>query len=133
MEAFVGEGLTDPDRPASLANLSTGREIAARSGTHQRNEMEFVLLTATHTLFDELLTPPFVPFWPKDGLCRGAPPEELDKTVLLGLSARHHWSRNRRRHRLPEEIIRKTGEKYREALALIGRRPVDRTGKNDYA
>ena len=70
-------------------------------------------------LIDELLTTDSSRFWPADGYKPGKTPESYDKQYvrdyLLGLP----WDMKSPPPVLPPEVIRKTQEKYAEALTRL--------------
>ena len=75
-------------------------------------------------LIDEALTPDSSRFWPADQYRPGSSPPSFDKQFVRDYLERLDWNKEPPPPRLPEEIIRKTGDKYREAeRRLIGASP----------
>jgi phosphoribosylaminoimidazole-succinocarboxamide synthase len=66
-------------------------------------------------LIDEALTPDSSRFWPADQYRPGTSPPSFDKQFVRDYLERLDWNKEPPAPRLPEEIIRKTGDKYREA------------------
>ncbi len=66
-------------------------------------------------LIDEILTPDSSRFWPADTYRPGISPPSFDKQFLRDYLETLDWNKVAPAPRLPEEIIRKTAEKYREA------------------
>lgn len=70
-------------------------------------------------LIDEALTPDSSRFWLKEDYIKGNPPINFDKQVLRDYLLGCGWDRNSEPPDLPNEIINKTLERYKEALKLI--------------
>ena len=70
---------------------------------------------------DEALTPDSSRFWPADQYAPGQSPASFDKQFVRDYLETLDWDKTPPGPRLPEEILRKTAEKYREAARrLIG-------------
>ena len=73
-------------------------------------------------LIDEILTPDSSRFWPADQYCPGASPPSFDKQFVRDYLETLDWDKTPPGPDLPDEIIARTAEKYREAEArLTGR------------
>jgi phosphoribosylaminoimidazole-succinocarboxamide synthase len=73
---------------------------------------------------DEALTPDSSRFWPQDRYRPGGAQPSFDKQFLRDYLETLDWNKQAPAPPLPEEIVRKTSEKYLEALARItGRKP----------
>ncbi|HXG29400.1 MAG TPA: phosphoribosylaminoimidazolesuccinocarboxamide synthase [Nevskiales bacterium] len=73
-------------------------------------------------LIDEALTPDSSRFWPADQYRPGSSPPSFDKQFVRDYLETLDWDKRPPAPKLPDEIIRKTAEKYREAqLRLTGR------------
>jgi len=70
-------------------------------------------------LIDEALTPDSSRFWPADQYQPGMSPPSFDKQFVRDYLETLDWDKTDPGPRLPEEIIRKTAEKYREAQRLL--------------
>ena len=66
-------------------------------------------------LIDEVLTPDSSRFWPADQYRPGISPPSFDKQFVRDYLETLDWDKKAPGPELPEEIIRKTAEKYREA------------------
>ena len=66
-------------------------------------------------LIDEVLTPDSSRFWPADQYRPGISPPSFDKQFVRDYLETLDWDKTPPGPELPEEIIRKTAEKYREA------------------
>jgi phosphoribosylaminoimidazole-succinocarboxamide synthase len=71
------------------------------------------------TLIDEVLTPDSSRFWPADTWQPGSSPPSFDKQFVRDYLETLDWDKKAPGPRLPPEIIRKTSEKYREALRRL--------------
>jgi phosphoribosylaminoimidazole-succinocarboxamide synthase len=70
-------------------------------------------------LIDEALTPDSSRFWPKASYKVGTNPPSFDKQFVRDWLEAHKWNKKPPAPALPEEVLRKTGEKYEEALKLL--------------
>jgi len=71
------------------------------------------------TLIDEVLTPVSSRFWPADTYQVGISPPSFDKQFVRDYLETLDWNKQPPAPTLPAEIVRKTSEKYREALARL--------------
>lgn len=71
-------------------------------------------------LMDEVLTPDSSRFWPAKRIQMGINPPSYDKQFLRDwLLEEQNWDKTTPAPRLPQDIIEKTAEKYREALEIL--------------
>ena len=77
--------------------------------------------SGTLTLIDEALTPDSSRFWPADTYRPGASPPSFDKQFVRDYLETLDWNKKAPGPKLPAEIIARTSEKYREALARLTR------------
>ena len=73
----------------------------------------------TLTLIDEALTPDSSRFWPVDTYAPGSSPPSFDKQFVRDYLETLDWNKTPPGPRLPADVIRKTGEKYQEALRRL--------------
>ncbi len=66
-------------------------------------------------LIDEVLTPDSSRFWPADQYRPGSSPPSFDKQFVRDYLETLDWDKKAPGPHLPDEVIRKTAEKYREA------------------
>ncbi len=66
-------------------------------------------------LIDEVLTPDSSRFWPADSYQVGVSPPSFDKQYVRDYLETLDWDKTDPGPRLPEEVIQRTGDKYREA------------------
>jgi phosphoribosylaminoimidazole-succinocarboxamide synthase len=82
-------------------------------------KMEFGTIGSDLIIIDELLTPDSSRFWPKDKYTPGRSQKSYDKQFLRDYLESLNWNKQPPPPPLPEEIIRKTAEKYLEAYTLF--------------
>ena len=70
-------------------------------------------------VIDEVLTPDSSRFWPAETYAPGSSPESFDKQYVRDYLETLDWDKTAPGPALPEEIINKTSEKYREALVRL--------------
>jgi len=73
----------------------------------------------TLTLIDEVVTPDSSRFWPADTYRAGVSPPSFDKQFVRDYLETLDWNKKAPGPPLPPQIIAKTSEKYREALARL--------------
>ncbi|MDA8124531.1 MAG: phosphoribosylaminoimidazolesuccinocarboxamide synthase [Deltaproteobacteria bacterium] len=117
MEKLIGAELTAEVVRATVAIYERAVGIAAASGIIIADtKMEFGVLDGRLILIDELLTPDSSRFWPQDDYAEGRAQKSFDKQFLRDYLLSIGWEQKPPAPELPEAIIAKTGEKYREAL-----------------
>ena len=79
-------------------------------------KFEFGMYEGKLLWIDEALTPDSSRFWPKDQYKPGGAQPSFDKQFLRDYLETLDWGKTAPAPALPEEILRKTGEKYEEAL-----------------
>ncbi|HOG17164.1 MAG: Phosphoribosylaminoimidazole-succinocarboxamide synthase [Syntrophaceae bacterium PtaU1.Bin231] len=122
MEKIVGADLTRRVIDASIAIYRRAAGIADAAGIIIADtKFEFGLLDGELILIDEVLTPDSSRFWPKDDYEPGRPQKSFDKQFLRDYLLSLPWNQKAPAPELPEEIVRKTGEKYEEALRRLVR------------
>ncbi len=70
-------------------------------------------------LIDEALTPDSSRFWPADSYQVGISPPSFDKQYVRDYLETLDWDKTDPGPCLPDEVIQRTGEKYREAMNLL--------------
>ncbi|MGH8297849.1 MAG: phosphoribosylaminoimidazolesuccinocarboxamide synthase [Steroidobacteraceae bacterium] len=71
------------------------------------------------TLIDEALTPDSSRFWPADTYRVGVSPPSFDKQFVRDYLETLDWNKKTPGPKLPAEIVTRTSDKYREALARL--------------
>jgi len=120
-EAIIGAELAAKVRDVSIALYSAAVEYAATRGIIIADtKFEFGLdENGTLTLMDEVLTPDSSRFWPADSYREGINPPSFDKQFVRDWLNSTGWNKEPPAPALPEEIARKTADKYREALTRL--------------
>jgi phosphoribosylaminoimidazole-succinocarboxamide synthase len=78
-------------------------------------KFEFGTIDGKLILIDEIFSSDSSRFWDKSKYKRGRPQEAFDKQVVRDYLESIHWDKKPPAPRLPEEIIKKTLERYQEA------------------
>jgi phosphoribosylaminoimidazole-succinocarboxamide synthase len=119
--ALIGAPLAQAVRAAALALYTFAAEHARRRGIIIADtKFEFgVDAAGTLTLIDEVLTPDSSRFWPADTYRVGASPPSFDKQYVRDYLETLDWDKRAPGPKLPPEVIARTSEKYREALARL--------------
>ncbi len=120
---MVGKELAKRLESLSLAIYKKARDFAEQRGILIADtKMEFGIKDGKLFLIDELLTPDSSRFWPKDDYRPGSSQKSFDKQFLRDYLLSLKWDKSPPAPQLPEEIIRKTREKYLEAYErLVGK------------
>lgn len=125
-EETVGKNLAWKVRSISLAIYQQARDFAELRGILIADtKMEFGLKAEKLILIDELLTPDSSRFWPKGEYQPGGPQKSFDKQFLRDYLLSVHWDKNPPAPQLPEEIVKKTREKYLEAYEKLVGKPLE--------
>lgn len=82
-------------------------------------KFEFGINEGKVILIDEVLTPDSSRFWPRDGYAPGGAQSSFDKQFVRDYLETLTWDKTPPAPRLPEEIIRKTTQKYLEAFKKL--------------
>jgi phosphoribosylaminoimidazole-succinocarboxamide synthase len=82
-------------------------------------KFEFGLTARGIVLADEVLTPDSSRFWPSEGYRPGAAQPSFDKQFVRDYLETVGWSKQPPAPELPENVVRKTQEKYEQALELL--------------
>jgi phosphoribosylaminoimidazole-succinocarboxamide synthase len=119
--ALIGRGLAEQVRATALALYQFAAEHArARGIIIADTKFEFGTDDAGHlTLIDEALTPDSSRFWPTDTYRPGISPPSFDKQFVRDYLETLTWDKRAPGPKLPDEIIRKTAEKYAEAVRRL--------------
>jgi phosphoribosylaminoimidazole-succinocarboxamide synthase len=117
---LVGEGLAHRVREASLALYNFASDHARGRGVLIADtKFEFGLLEGDLILCDEALTPDSSRFWPADTYTPGGAQPSFDKQYVRDYLLSIRWNKEPPVPPLPEEVVRKTSEKYREAYSRL--------------
>ena len=85
-------------------------------------KFEFGLIGGEIVLADEVLTPDSSRFWPLESYAPGGPQPSYDKQYVRDYLESIRWNKQPPAPALPDEVARRTSEKYKEAYrALTGK------------
>jgi len=115
---LVGEKLASRVRDTAVAVYERAAAYALERGIIIADtKFEFGLDAEGRLyLIDEALTPDSSRFWPVDGYALGINPPSFDKQFVRDYLDTLDWDRTAPGPELPAEILKRTGDKYREAL-----------------
>jgi phosphoribosylaminoimidazole-succinocarboxamide synthase len=120
MVELCGKDRAEKAQRATLGIYGKARDIAGERGIIIADtKFEFGLYNDELLIIDECLTPDSSRFWPKETYRPGGPQPSFDKQFLRDYLETLDWNKTAPPPSLPEEIIRKTAEKYREALQKL--------------
>jgi len=119
--ALVGAEIAAAVRDTALALYSFAAEHALKRGIIIADtKFEFGLdADGTLTLIDEVLTPDSSRFWPTDTYRVGSSPPSFDKQFVRDYLETLDWNKRAPGPHLPPQVIARTSDKYREALARL--------------
>ena len=116
----VGSETATALRNLTLSIFEKGRDYAETKGLILADtKFEFGLVDGKITLIDEVLTPDSSRYWPKEEYRTGISPPSFDKQFVRDFLESIKFDKKPPGPALPDEIVRKTGEKYLEAYRLL--------------
>ncbi|MFH1202061.1 MAG: phosphoribosylaminoimidazolesuccinocarboxamide synthase [Candidatus Omnitrophota bacterium] len=120
IEKDLGIGVTEKLKEASIALYKKASRHADTKGVIIADtKFEFGIYDGEIILIDEVLTPDSSRFWPKDEYRAGGPQPSFDKQFVRDYLETLDWNKTPPAPELPEDIVRKTSEKYLLALEMI--------------
>ncbi len=123
MVSIVGEELSTRLRDLTLTIYKQAVDYARPRGIIIADtKFEFGMIDGVMTLADEVLTPDSSRFWPVDTYKPGGPQPSYDKQYVRDYLESIHWNKQPPAPALPDDVARRTSEKYQDAYrALSGR------------
>jgi len=120
---LIGQDLASRLRDLTLRIYGRAVEYARPRGIILADtKFEFGLVDGEIVLADEVLTPDSSRFWPVETYVAGGPQPSYDKQFVRDYLESIRWNKRPPAPALPEEVARRTSEKYKEAYrALTGR------------
>ena len=120
-ERLLGADLAARVRDAAVALYLAAAEYALTRGIISADtKFEFGLdENGTLTLIDEVLTPDSSRFWPADQYEVGQNPPSYDKQYVRDWLTASGWNKRAPGPELPDDVVLRTAEKYREALRRL--------------
>ncbi len=120
MRNEVGSELTDQLIEASFSLFRAASKHAESAGIILCDtKFEFGQRDGKLIVIDEIFTPDSSRFWPADLYEPGKSQQSFDKQFVRDYLSEIGWSKEPPAPELPEDVILKTSEKYREAYRLI--------------
>ena len=120
MVARLGGNHAEDLRRLSLAIYARASAHAAERGLILADtKFEFGLTAKGIVLADEVLTPDSSRFWPSEGYRPGTAQPSFDKQFVRDYLESVGWNKQPPAPELPENVVRKTQEKYEQALILL--------------
>jgi len=117
---LCGQEIADKISSTTLTIYERARNLADTKGIIIADtKFEFGIFENEVIWIDEAMTPDSSRFWPKDQYQPGGPQPSFDKQFLRDYLETLDWGKKAPAPPLPAEIVRKTGEKYVEALYRI--------------
>ena len=120
-EARVGKDVASRIKEISIKLYQEASTFALTKGIIIADtKFEFGLDDENHlVLIDEILTPDSSRFWPLDQYHEGASQPSFDKQFIRDWLESRGWNKTPPPPSLPEDLIRKTSEKYLEAFKKL--------------
>ena len=116
----VGKKRAEKMRDATVAIYSRARAVAETKGIIIADtKFEFGFEGDDIILIDEVLTPDSSRFWPMDGYKPGKTPDSFDKQFVRDYLVNLPWDMKSPAPELPPDIVKKTQDKYLEALKRL--------------
>jgi len=120
MVGKVGKTLATKMRDATVAIYQRARKLGEQKGIIIADtKFEFGMEGDYIILIDEVLTPDSSRFWPMDSYISGKSPDSFDKQFVRDYLLSLPWDMKSPPPALPPEIVKKTQDKYSEALRRL--------------
>jgi len=117
---IIGQDLASKLRDLTLSIYTKASDYArARGIIIADTKFEFGMINGEITLADEVLTPDSSRFWPLETYKPGGAQPSYDKQFVRDYLESIHWNKQPPAPALPEDVARKTSEKYKEAYRTL--------------
>jgi phosphoribosylaminoimidazole-succinocarboxamide synthase len=117
---ILGEETAKKARDFSVAIYKKASEIAEKKGIIIADtKMEFGFFNGKLIIIDELLTPDSSRFWSIKDYSPGKPQDSYDKQIVRDYLISINWNKKPPAPELPEEIVKKTAERYEEIFRIL--------------
>jgi phosphoribosylaminoimidazole-succinocarboxamide synthase len=121
----IGEPLASKLRDLTLAIYKSAAEYAATRGIIIADtKFEFGFAGDQLVLADEVLTPDSSRFWPRESYQPGGPQPSYDKQFVRDYLESIRWNKQPPAPALPQDVMERTSEKYREAYRVLTGKPL---------
>ena len=124
---ILGEDAATQLRDLAIKVYSVARDHAAENGIIIADtKFEFGIdEEGTIRLMDEVCTPDSSRFWPADQYNVGVSPPSYDKQFIRDWLEAQPWDKTPPAPKVPDEVIEKTSDKYREALRRLAETDIE--------
>jgi phosphoribosylaminoimidazole-succinocarboxamide synthase len=120
MKKTVGEDTAKNLQDLTLRIYGRARDFAEKKGIIIADtKMEFGIFDDEIILIDELLTPDSSRFWSIKGYSPGRSQDSFDKQIVRDYLLTLDWDQTPPGPELPEDIVKKTSERYLEILRIL--------------
>jgi len=117
---LVGKDTAVKIKASTLAVYRKACEIAEPKGIIIADtKLEFGIYNGEVILIDEVLTPDSSRFWPMSGYTVGVAQKSFDKQFVRDYLLSLSWDQKPPAPVLPDDVVKKTSEKYLEVLGLL--------------
>jgi len=117
---LVGADTAEKIKKYTLAIYKRASELAEPKGIIIADtKLEFGLYNGDVILIDEVLTPDSSRFWPKNDYKEGVVQKSFDKQFVRDYLLSLAWDQKPPAPILPDDVVRKTSEKYLEVLRML--------------
>lgn len=117
---LVGKEMAEKVRDVSLRLYSFAVGFAKKRGIIIADtKFEFGIVDGQLVVIDEILTPDSSRFWPANTYRPGSSPASFDKQFVRDYLEKIEWNKQPPVPTLPEDVVGKTAEKYKEALKRL--------------
>lgn len=121
-EKIVGKAIAEKLRGTSLSIYAKARELAEKKGIIIADtKFEFGMYDNELILIDEILTPDSSRFWSARDYQPGRGQDSFDKQIVRDYLLTLDWDKTPPGPALPDEIVTKTSERYREIMEILTR------------
>lgn len=120
MRGIVGDETAERLKTLSLRIYSKARDLAEKKGIIIADtKLEFGLYDNEIILIDEILTPDSSRFWSLKDYRPGSGQDSFDKQIVRDYLLTLDWDKTHPGPVLPDEIVSKTAERYREIMEIL--------------
>jgi len=117
---LVGPDTAEKIKKYTLGIYKRACELAEPKGIIIADtKLEFGIYDNEVILIDEVLTPDSSRFWPKNGYREGFAQKSFDKQFVRDYLLTLTWDQKPPAPVLPDDVVNRTSEKYREVLAML--------------
>jgi len=126
MADIIGRDNAHTLREKTLDIFCRAREYAEKCGIIIADtKLEWGVHDGEIILIDEVLTPDSSRFWPADRYNPGENQPSFDKQIVRDYLETLDWDKTYPGPKLPEDIVKRTSEKYREVYRIITTKELD--------